>query len=156
MAYRVGEVLLKTSGCLLLDLAGDLGVASGVRYTLSVFVLHVDRGCEVCLFFGREVEVDVDWNKTLVMGSATNEDATVFIPLDTTRSVSQCVTHAEPSLTLTRRPQPHCLPVTLHIGRHQPIAECERDTVLGDVSVSAARAVPGSTPVKQCCIVITS
>ena len=40
--HLVGETLLKTLGRLLLDRSGDLGVASGVRNTLSVLVLHVD------------------------------------------------------------------------------------------------------------------
>ena len=42
MAYRVGEVPLKTCRRLLLDLLRDLGVAGGVANTLSVLVLHVD------------------------------------------------------------------------------------------------------------------
>lgn len=36
--YRVGESLLKTRWCLLLDLSGDCGVTGGVGLALSVLV----------------------------------------------------------------------------------------------------------------------
>ena len=41
-AYGVGERFLESLRCLLLDLVGNLGVAAGVGFALSLVVLHDD------------------------------------------------------------------------------------------------------------------